>query len=216
MGLRLLFAGFFVVILLFLLILGKPLGLEAIVTSPGLHFGWPGVLLRVLSLPGCLVRRRLHQVRLALSLYLRTVLVLDLLVGDERRTLRDIVLLNGVIIIILKEQIADPRPLPVLPLPLVHPLLPLPVILVVHVQRPLSEVVLPSVLILNIFVVYLVLAAKVGEIVVVDVVVEDVRAALLVLVDVVVQVVLGSGDEVADVCGLVLLIDVVFDLRVRN
>ena len=144
-----------------------------------------------LQLPRCFMRRRLHDLLLALTLDLGPVGVLDLRVRHLRRTLRHLVGLQR-IMALLKEQIASSWALSVLPLPLVHALLPLPMILVVHVLCTLSEVILSSVLILEVLVVYLILPAQVREVVVVDVVIEHVSAALLVLVYVVVQVILRS------------------------
>ena len=174
------------------------------------------LLLRGLSLhlPSCFVRCRLHDLLLALPLYLRPVGVLHLRVGHLRRTLRHFVGLQS-IVALLEEQIAASGPLSVLPLPLVHPLLPLPVILVVQVLRALPEVILSPVLILDVLVVYLILAAQVGEVVVIDVVIENVSAALLVLVHVVVQVILGGGDELSH-GHVVLVVDVVLNLRMAD
>lgn len=115
--------------------------------------------------------------------------------------------------VLLEERVIASMTLSILPLPLEHPLLPLSMILIVHVLGALSKMVLPSVLILYVLIVNLVLSPQIGEIVVIDVVVEDVSAALLVLVDIVVQVVLGGGDEVGGHCGVVLIVvDVVLDL----
>lgn len=86
----------------------------------------------------------------------------------------------------------------VLPLPLFPPLLPLEMMLLLHVLGALSEVALSHLLVLEVLIVDLVVSGQVGDVVAVEVVVEDVRAALLVLVDVVVQIILGRRHQVSD------------------
>ena len=185
-----------------------------------LRFREPVVLLLLLlrrlrlQLSRCLVRCRLHDLLLSLALYFWSIGVLHLRVGYLRRTLRDVIRLHSVLVL-LEKQVAASMALTILSLPLKHALLPLSVILIVHMLRALPEMVLPSVLVLYVLVIDLVLPTQIGEIVVVDVVVEDVRAALLVLVDVVVQVVLGGRDEVGSHgCVVLIVVDVVLDLRV--
>ena len=88
--------------------------------------------------------------------------------------------------------------LAVLPLPLFPPLLPLEMVLLLHVLGALPEVPLPHLLVLEVLVVDLVVSGQVGDVIAVKIVVEDVRAALLVFVDVVVQIVLRRRHQVSD------------------
>lgn len=91
-----------------------------------------------------------------------------------------------------------PVHLAVLPLPLFPPLLPLEMVLLLHVLGALSEVALSHLLVLEVLIVDLVVSGQVGDVIAVEVVVEDVRAALLVLVDVVVQIILRCRHQVSD------------------
>lgn len=169
-----------------------------------------------LQLSRGLVRCRLHDLLLGLALYFWPIGVLHLRVRYLWCTLRDVIRLHA-FLVLLEEQVAASMTLSILSLPLEHSLLPLSMILIVHVLRALPEMILPSVLILYVLVIDLVLSTQICEIVVVDVVVEDMRATLLVLVDVVVQVVLGGRDEVSGHGRIVLIVvDVVLDLGVRD